>query len=541
MGSGGRHDTVPSGGPGECSEETSWLGLTISGSSYQLQDNYEVLCLIGQGSFGKVFVGRHCGTRKRVTMKELKKAEGQAAYMATEIAILKGLRHPNITQLLESKRQRLQEKDALSIFRDILGAVNYCHRQGIVHGDLKPENVLINTYGRAKVCDFGFAFRFIPRQEIRAPGGMPAYFAPERLLYRTYEGPPLDVWALGVILYKMNTGTRLFCGEPPEINDTIIYGIVCYPDFIPMNVKYLIGKIMNRSPKWRPTAQELVLTSQAGPAAPILASEKGPAAPSLASDTVPAANSMYYQPGPAAPRQASRPGPAAPSLASETGPAAPSLAFETGPAATSVYNQPVPAAPSLSSQPASATPSLASETGPAVPSIGAGAGVQRARAAAETLARRSETSPAVLPPSGTRRTRPAARRNPGSPPQIQSRSAPRDDVTESTWPAEAREQESREHAQPQKHWRGGRRLALLYFRPPVPGELGQQRGATLEAHPKSSHALRPEMTSRSPRGLDSTLWDPPIVPRSRSRFKHAHSERSAYQSETLSSKSRAKM
>ncbi|KFO37838.1 hypothetical protein H920_00749 [Fukomys damarensis] len=172
---------------------------------------------------------------------------------------------------------------------------------------------------------------------------------------------------------------------------------------------------------------------------------------------------------------------------------------------------------------------------------GAGAGVQRARAAAETLARRSETSPAVLPPSGTRRTRPAARRNPGSPPQIQSRSAPRDDVTESTWPAEAREQESREHAQPQKHWRGGRRLALLYFRPPVPGELGQQRGATLEAHPKSSHALRPEMTSRSPRGLDSTLWDPPIVPRSRSRFKHAHSERSAYQSETLSSKSRAKM
>ncbi|XP_010613037.2 sperm motility kinase 2B-like, partial [Fukomys damarensis] len=284
MGSRRHRDTVPGGGPGDCSEGTSWLGLTTSRSSYQIEDNYKVLGFIGRGSFGKVFVGRHYGTYKWVAIKELKKTKGQAAYIATEVAILKDLQHRNITQLLEvteskeyvhlvlefvhginlgqvlfcGKRNRLYEEDALTIFQDILEAVNYCHRQGIVHGDLKPGNVLLNTNGRAKLCDFGLAFRFVPGQELSVPGGTPAYFAPERFLYPTYEGPPLDVWALGVILYETITGRHLFSGMPPEINDTIIFGIVRYPDFVSVKVKNLIGKIMNRSAKRRPTAQELL-------------------------------------------------------------------------------------------------------------------------------------------------------------------------------------------------------------------------------------------------------------------------------------------
>ncbi|KFO22800.1 Sperm motility kinase 2B [Fukomys damarensis] len=435
MGSRGRRDAVPSRGPGECSEGTSWLGLTTSRSSYQLQDNYEVLGLNGQGSFGKVFVGRHHGTCKRVAIKELKKAEGQAAYIATEIAILKDLLHPNITQLLEvteskekthlvlefvrglnlgqelfqSKRQRLQEKDALRFFREILGAVHYCHRQGIVHEDFKPENVLINTYGRAKVCDFGFAFWFVPGQEVRAPGGTPAYFAPERLLYHTYEGPPLDVWALGVILYKMITGTRLFCGEPPEITDTIIYGIVCYPDFVSMNVKYLLGKIMKWSPKRRPTAQELVqhqwLQDVRPPSPPgllplpakkaILIHMAGMGFGQLkvmdtlrrkeynhhmatflllqsqaleemgfrkVERTLREASQLSSQPGPAAARLTPQSERAAPSMASETVPA-------TGPAVLSLDSQQGPAALNLAFEKGPAAPSLASDTVPAANSM----------------------------------------------------------------------------------------------------------------------------------------------------------------------------
>ncbi|KFO33665.1 sperm motility kinase Z-like [Fukomys damarensis] len=137
-----------------------------------------------------------------------------------EAGILKDLQHPNITQLLkvietkdkeylvldyvmglnlgqeifQSKSQRLQ-KDAWRTFQDILRAVDYFHEQGIVHGDLKPQNVLIDTQGHAKVC-FGFGFRFLPGQEVTAVGGTPAYYAPERILYQTYEGPPLGIWAL---------------------------------------------------------------------------------------------------------------------------------------------------------------------------------------------------------------------------------------------------------------------------------------------------------------------------------------------------------
>ncbi|KFO19942.1 Transmembrane gamma-carboxyglutamic acid protein 4 [Fukomys damarensis] len=142
---------------------------------YRLQDNYDVLGLIGEGSFG--MLARHRGTRMPVAVKELTKAEVRAAYITMEVGMLKDLRHPSITQLLEVietkdkvhlvleyvkevnlgleifqiENQMLQEKDAWRIFRDILGVVDCCHQQGIVRGDLKLENVLIDTQGHAKL------------------------------------------------------------------------------------------------------------------------------------------------------------------------------------------------------------------------------------------------------------------------------------------------------------------------------------------------------------------------------------------------------
>ncbi|XP_010632388.1 sperm motility kinase 2B-like [Fukomys damarensis] len=284
MGSVGRHDTVPSSVSGKFSEGTSWLGLTTSSYKYSLQDNYDVLGLTGQGGFGNVFLAQHRGTCMPVAMKELMKTEEQVACIMTEVAILKDVRHSKITQLLEviqtkdkvhlvleyvmglnlgqeifqTERQRLQEKDVQRIFRDILGAVHYRHQQCIVHGDLKPENVLIDTQGRAKVCDFGFGFWFLPGQKVTAPGGTPGYFASERILYEMYEGPPLDIWALGVILHEMINRTRLFCGEPSKVTENIIYEMVSYPDFFSMDTKNFIGNLRNRDPSMRPTAQKVL-------------------------------------------------------------------------------------------------------------------------------------------------------------------------------------------------------------------------------------------------------------------------------------------
>ncbi|XP_033616568.1 sperm motility kinase 2A-like, partial [Fukomys damarensis] len=162
----------------------------------------------------------------------------EVSYIEIEVGILKDLRHPNITQLLEviedqdkvhlvleyvkgvdlrqelrrSHKNRLQEKDAQRIFRDLLEAVGHCPDRGIVRRDCKPENVLMDIQGRAKVCDFGVGIRFRPGQEVTVVRGTLAYCAPEIFSRQRYQGPPLDIWALGVILFEMLTGDNPFDG-----------------------------------------------------------------------------------------------------------------------------------------------------------------------------------------------------------------------------------------------------------------------------------------------------------------------------------------
>ncbi|XP_033613649.1 glutamate receptor ionotropic, delta-2 [Fukomys damarensis] len=216
---------------GRASDETSCLGLTTSLQKYRMQGRYDVLRLLAQGGFGKVFLSRHYGTGIQVALKELKRADQEVSYIEMEVGILKELRHPNITQLLEvieyqdkvhlvleyvkgvnlrqelrrNHKNRLQEKDAQRIFRDLLEAVGHCHDRGIVHGDLKPENVLMDIQGRAKVCDFGVGIRFHPGQKVTVVRGTLAYCAPEIFSRQRYEGPPLDIWALGHLHRRVNS------------------------------------------------------------------------------------------------------------------------------------------------------------------------------------------------------------------------------------------------------------------------------------------------------------------------------------------------
>ncbi|EHB10033.1 Sperm motility kinase 2B [Heterocephalus glaber] len=126
-----------------------------------------------------------------VAVKELEKAQVPAAYITLEVGILKDLQHPDIIHLLKviktkdkvhlvleyvlggnlrqhlcrTENHKLLEEEAQGIFQDIIRAVHYCPDHGIVHGDLKPHNVLINTQGHAKICDFGLGFHFLPGQE----------------------------------------------------------------------------------------------------------------------------------------------------------------------------------------------------------------------------------------------------------------------------------------------------------------------------------------------------------------------------------------
>lgn len=98
------------------------------------------------------------------------------------------------------------------MFAPILRAVNYLHSQGIAHRDLKLTNMLVDREFRVKLIDFGFADN--TRRTLKAYCGTPSYMAPELVQKKEYVGTAVDIWALGVVLFKMLTGEYAFGCRP---------------------------------------------------------------------------------------------------------------------------------------------------------------------------------------------------------------------------------------------------------------------------------------------------------------------------------------
>jgi serine/threonine protein kinase len=106
---------------------------------------------------------------------------------------------------------RLDEEDAMTFFRQILGAVGYCHSLNICHRDLKPENILLTKDGKIKIADFGMAaLHQSPDHKLKTSCGSPHYAAPEVVKGGTYRGDKTDIWSLGVILYATLAGRLPF-------------------------------------------------------------------------------------------------------------------------------------------------------------------------------------------------------------------------------------------------------------------------------------------------------------------------------------------
>ena len=198
--------------------------------------------VLGHGSFGEVHLGTHTESGKRVAVKVCTKqmlAKGQGrALLQREIATMKALDHNNVLRLYEvletTKRFYLvielatngelfslikndkgfDDPTARSYFRQLSDGVHYCHEQGVVHRDLKPQNLLLTADNTLKIADFGFS-RFQDMDEngqvskslrLQTQCGTPNYAAPEIFLGQGYDGFKTDIWACGVILYVMLSG-----------------------------------------------------------------------------------------------------------------------------------------------------------------------------------------------------------------------------------------------------------------------------------------------------------------------------------------------
>lgn len=104
--------------------------------------------------------------------------------------------------------KRLSDDHAFRVFYPILRSVAYLHSKSISHRDIKLTNLLVDRDNRIKLIDFGFADN--SGRSLRAYCGTPSYMAPEIVMKKDYSGMAVDVWALGVVLYKLLTGEYAF-------------------------------------------------------------------------------------------------------------------------------------------------------------------------------------------------------------------------------------------------------------------------------------------------------------------------------------------
>lgn len=240
---------------------------------------YELEKTIGKGNFAVVKLATHIVTRTKVAIKIIDKTaldEENLTKIFRETAILKNLRHPHITrlyQLMETshtiyivteyahkgeifdhlvEKGRMPEDEAKRIFTQIVSAVSYCHSQGVVHRDLKAENLLLDHNMNIKLADFGFSNQFTEGMLLSTWCGSPPYAAPELFQGLQYDGPKVDIWSLGVVLYVLVCGYVPFDAPTLHIlRNVVIEGKFRIPYFMSRDCEDLIRHMLVVEPEKR--------------------------------------------------------------------------------------------------------------------------------------------------------------------------------------------------------------------------------------------------------------------------------------------------
>ncbi|XP_016425136.1 MAP/microtubule affinity-regulating kinase 3-like [Sinocyclocheilus rhinocerous] len=144
---------------------------------------------------------------------------------------------------------RMKEKEARAKFRQIVSAVQYCHQKRIVHRDLKAENLLLDADMNIKIADFGFSNEFTIGSKLDTFCGSPPYAAPELFQGKKYDGPEVDVWSLGVILYTLVSGSLPFDGQNlKELRERVLRGKYRIPFYMSTDCENLLKKLLVLNP-----------------------------------------------------------------------------------------------------------------------------------------------------------------------------------------------------------------------------------------------------------------------------------------------------
>ncbi|KAH0631648.1 hypothetical protein JD844_006084 [Phrynosoma platyrhinos] len=189
--------------------------------------NYRLLKTIGKGNFAKVKLARHI-----LTGRELFR----------EVRIMKGLNHPNIGEVFDYlvSHGRMKEKEARAKFR-------------------QAENLLLDADANIKIADFGFSNEFTLGSKLDTFCGSPPYAAPELFQGKKYDGPEVDIWSLGVILYTLVSGSLPFDGQNlKELRERVLRGKYRVPFYMSTDCENILRRFLVLNPAKRCTLEQIM-------------------------------------------------------------------------------------------------------------------------------------------------------------------------------------------------------------------------------------------------------------------------------------------
>ncbi|KAG8886194.1 serine/threonine-protein kinase KIN2 [Tulasnella sp. 332] len=296
----------------ESTEHNGHVSTSKSGRGNRVLGDYTLGKTLGAGSMGKVKVAHHNVTGEKLAIKIVPRVTSSNSAQAAaqqanppaspsfiakqaakdhskevrtirEASLCMLLHHPYICGMREMiihhhhyymvfeyvsggqmldyiiSHGRLRERVARKFARQIGSALEYCHKNSVVHRDLKIENILISQTGNIKIIDFGLSNLWNPQAHLSTFCGSLYFAAPELLNAKVYTGPEVDVWSFGVVLYVLVCGKVPFDDQSmPALHAKIKRGLVEYPAWLSAECKHLLSRMLVTNPATRATLPEVL-------------------------------------------------------------------------------------------------------------------------------------------------------------------------------------------------------------------------------------------------------------------------------------------